>query len=194
MLVDAPGALMIVRCPLNVFENFITRAKSPVKTRSAKSANEQLEANPGDQLQDGEAMLLRAAGAADQVTVTFPTVGLEKKEGKWVGFAFTGTRVEDAQWIWVEITGKKMKYKAQFYAQARSWDQKEVEVKLDKEKKYTFDGGYVEYSGQSPFDAGTSWTLIIIVIVSVVLFLIAIIVAAFVEEEEHSTFSPPDRL
>ena len=41
------------------------------------------------------------------VPVTFPTVGLERKDGKWVGFAIAGTKVEDAQWIWVEITGKK---------------------------------------------------------------------------------------
>ena len=52
MLVDAPGALMILRYPLKVFENFITSAKSPVNGRSAKSANEQLE------LHDGEAMLI----------------------------------------------------------------------------------------------------------------------------------------
>jgi hypothetical protein len=110
----------------------------------------------------------------DAKQVTLPTVGLEKKDGKWVGFASVGA----VQWVWVEITGKKMKYKVQFKSQ--DWETKEVEVKDEKDKKFKFEGGTVEYSGQNPFDAGTNWVLIIIGVVLGVILLIVAIGAGFV--------------
>jgi hypothetical protein len=110
----------------------------------------------------------------DAKQVTLPTVGLEKKDGKWVGFASVGS----AQWIWVEIAGKKMKYKAQFKSQ--DWETKEVEVKDEKDKKFKFEGGTVEYSGQNPFEAGTNWVLIIGVVLGVVVAIIVAIGAGFV--------------
>ena len=111
----------------------------------------------------------------DARQVTLPTVGLEKKDGKWVGFASVGA----AQWVWVEITGKKMKYKVQFKSQ--DWDAKEVEVKDEKDKKFKFEGGTVEYSGQNPFDTGSVVTTVLIVVISIVAaigILAAVIVAA----------------
>ncbi len=104
--------------------------------------------------------------------VTLPTVGLEKKDGKWVGFASVGS----AQWIWVEITGKKMKYKAQFTSQ--DWDAKEVEVKDEKDKKFKFEGGTVEYSGQNPFEAGSANVGLIVGLTLAALALVAIAVGA----------------
>ena len=97
----------------------------------------------------------------DAKQVTLPTVGLEKKDGKWVGFASVGA----AQWVWVEITGKKMKYKVQFKSQ--DWDAKEVEVKDEKDKKLKFEGGTVEYSGQNPFDTGSVVITVLIVVISI---------------------------
>lgn len=108
----------------------------------------------------------------DARQVTLPTVGLEKKDGKWVGFASVGA----AQWVWVEITGKKMKYKAQFKSQ--DWDAKEVEVKDEKDKKFKFEGGTVEYSGQNPFDTGSANVGLIVGITLAVLALVAIAVGA----------------
>jgi hypothetical protein len=111
----------------------------------------------------------------DAKQVTLPTVGLEKKDGKWVGFASVGA----AQWIWVEITGKKMKYKAQFRSQ--DWETKEVEVKDEKDKKLKFEGGTVEYSGQNPLDTGSMVTTLLIVVISIaaaIAILAAVIVVA----------------
>jgi hypothetical protein len=109
----------------------------------------------------------------DARQVTLPTVGLEKKDGKWVGFASVGA----AQWIWVEITGKKMKYKVQFKSQ--EWDAKEVEVKDEKDKKFKFEGGTVEYSGQNPFDTGSvNVGLIVGITLAVLALLFAIAVGA----------------
>jgi hypothetical protein len=111
----------------------------------------------------------------DAKQVTLPTVGLEKKDGKWVGFASVGA----AQWVWVEITGKKMKYKVQFKSQ--DWDAKEVEVKDEKDKKLKFEGGTVEYSGQNPFDTGSVVTTVLIVVISIAVaigILAAVIVVA----------------
>jgi len=109
----------------------------------------------------------------DARQVTLPTVGLEKKDGKWVGFASVGA----AQWIWVEITGKKMKYKAQFRSQ--DWETKEVEVKDEKDKKFKFEGGTVEYSGQNPFDTGSvNVGLIVGITLAVLALLFAIAVGA----------------
>jgi hypothetical protein len=108
----------------------------------------------------------------DAKQVTLPTVGLEKKDGKWVGFASVGS----AQWIWVEITGKKMKYKVQFESQ--DWETKEVEVKDEKDKKFKFEGGTVEYSGQNPFEAGSVNVGLIVGITLAVLALVAIAVGA----------------
>jgi hypothetical protein len=111
----------------------------------------------------------------DAKQVTLPTVGLEKKDGKWVGFASVGA----AQWIWVEITGKKMKYKAQFRSQ--DWETKEVEVKDEKDKKFKFEGGTVEYSGQNPFDTGSVVITVVIVVISIAAaigILVAVIVVA----------------
>ena len=97
----------------------------------------------------------------DAKQVTLPTVGLEKKDGKWVGFASVGA----AQWVWVEIAGKKMKYKVQFRSQ--DWEAKEVEVKDEKDKKFKFEGGTVEYSGQNPFDTGSVVITVVIVVISI---------------------------
>jgi hypothetical protein len=119
----------------------------------------------------------------DAKQVTLPTVGLEKKDGKWVGFASVGA----AQWIWVEIAGKKMKYKAQFKSQ--DWDAKEVEVKDEKDKKFKFEGGTVEYSGQNPFEAGSANVGLIVGITLAVLALFSIIAvgAALFAARRNST-------
>ena len=108
----------------------------------------------------------------DAKQVTLPTVGLEKKDGKWVGFASVGA----AQWVWVEIAGKKMKYKAQFKSQ--EWEAKEVEVKDEKDKKFKFEGGTVEYSGQNPFDTGSLNVGLIVGLTLAALALFAIAVGA----------------
>jgi hypothetical protein len=120
----------------------------------------------------------------DAKQVTLPTVGLEKKDGRWVGFASVGA----AQWIWVEITGKKMKYKAQFKSQ--DWDAKEVEVKDEKDKKFKFEGGTVEYSGQNPFDTGSlNVGLIVGLTVALALFAIAVGAALFAARRNRTSNS-----
>jgi hypothetical protein len=49
------------------------------------------------------------------------------------------------------LDGKKMKYTVQF--SANSWEQKDVEVKYDADKKYTFEGGSVVFTDTDPFSS-----------------------------------------
>jgi hypothetical protein len=126
----------------------------------------------------------------DSEQITMPPVGLEKKNDKWVGFALSGARADEARWIWVEITGKKMKYKAQMYSYAdatRKWDLAEVEINGVKERKYTFEGGTVEYSGQNPFETGSRKLVWIIGITLAVLAVLSISICAavFMARKRH---------
>jgi hypothetical protein len=116
---------------------------------------------------------------------TFKDVAMENKEDKWVGFMMSQ---ETKQWIQLEVTKeKKLTYAAcldqcaETSSTAPTYRQKkDLEVKHDKDKRYTFDGGTVEYTEENPFNKGMSpLTLGLIIGIPAVVF-IAIVIAVLV--------------
>ena len=91
---------------------------------------------------------------------TFKDVAMENKEDKWFGFMMNQ---ETKQWIQLEVKEKKLTYAAcldqcaETSSTAPTYRQKkDLEVKHDKDKKYTFEGGTVEYTEIDPFNTGMS--------------------------------------
>jgi hypothetical protein len=116
---------------------------------------------------------------------TFKDVAMENKEDKWVGFMMSQ---ETKQWIQLEVTKeKKLTYAAcldqcaETSSTAPTYRQKkDLEVKHDKDKKYKFEGGTVEYTEIDPFSKGMSpLTLGLIIGIPAFVF-IAIVIAVLV--------------
>jgi hypothetical protein len=121
-------------------------------------------------------------------TVTFKDVAMEKKGDVWVGFVLiAATAAASTRWIRVDVAkDKKLSYTAclgQCDLTAPKYKQVKdlVVTSADKDQKYTFEGGTVEYSGQDPFsDGGLSGAAIAGIAIGVVLFVILIVVGLYV--------------
>jgi hypothetical protein len=92
-------------------------------------------------------------------SVTFKDVPMEKKDDVWFGFMMIApTTASSTQWIQLEVKEQKLSYTAclgQCYAASPTYEQKkDLEVKHDKDKKYKFEGGTVEYAEENPFHKG----------------------------------------
>ncbi|NDC43007.1 MAG: hypothetical protein EBZ77_15895, partial [Chitinophagia bacterium] len=119
--------------------------------------------------------------------VTFKDVAMEKKGDVWVGFVLiAATAAASTRWIRVDVAkDKKLSYTAclgQCDLTAPKYKQvKDLVVKSDKDqKKYTFEGGTVEYSGQDPFsDGGLSGADIAGIAIGVVVGVILIVVVLY---------------
>jgi hypothetical protein len=99
-------------------------------------------------------------------SVTFKDVPMEKKDDVWFGFMMIApTTTSSSQWIQLEVKEQKLSYTAclgQCDAASPTYEQKkDLEVKHDKDKKYKFEGGTVEYTEIDPFSKG-NLTLIIL--------------------------------
>jgi hypothetical protein len=84
---------------------------------------------------------------------------MEKKDDVWFGFMMIApTTASSTQWIQLEVKEQKLSYTAclgQCYAASPTYEQKkDLEVKHDKDKKYKFEGGTVEYAEENPFHKG----------------------------------------
>jgi hypothetical protein len=85
---------------------------------------------------------------------------MEKKDDVWFGFVMIApTTASSSRWIQLEVTKeKKLSYTACLgqcdWTSSKYEQKKELEVKHDKDKKYTFEGGTVEYSEVDPFAPG----------------------------------------
>ena len=100
-------------------------------------------------------------GTASSVTFSMPLSKDDKDT--WIGFATGATGAfgagavgagQSADWLAVEIKGKKMKYTRKGSAQV------EVEVTGDGDKKYKFTGGTVTYKDEDPFTGGPNGLVI----------------------------------
>jgi hypothetical protein len=92
-------------------------------------------------------------------SVTFKDVPMEKKDDAWFGFMMIApTTASSSQWIQLEVKEQKLSYTAclgQCDATSPAYEQKkDLEVKHDKDKKYKFEGGTVEYTEEDPFHKG----------------------------------------
>ena len=113
-------------------------------------------------------------------SVTFKDVPMEKKDDVWFGFMMIAA-ASSSQWIQLEVKEQKLSYTAclgQCYAASPAYEQKkDLEVKHDKDKKYKFEGGTVEYTEENPFNKGMSpLTLGLIIGIPAFVF-IAIVIA-----------------
>jgi hypothetical protein len=120
---------------------------------------------------------------------TFKDVAMENKEDKWVGFMMNQ---ETKQWIQLEVKEKKLTYAAcldQCDATSPVYEQKkDLEVKHDKDKKYTFEGGTVEYTEENPFNKGMSPSLKLGLIIgcSILGFILLVVFAVLVFTNRES--------
>ena len=96
-------------------------------------------------------------------SVTFKDVPMEKKDDAWFGFMMIApTTASSSQWIQLEVKEQKLSYTACLgqcdatsHATSPKYEQKkDLEVKHDKDKKYKFEGGTVEYTEEDPFHKG----------------------------------------
>jgi hypothetical protein len=103
-------------------------------------------------------------------SVTFKDVPMEKKDDVWFGFMMIApTTTSSSQWIQLEVKEQKLSYTACLGqcdatspATSPKYEQKkDLEVKHDKDKKYKFEGGTVEYTEEDPFHKGMSLSLIL---------------------------------
>jgi hypothetical protein len=103
-------------------------------------------------------------------SVTFKDVPMEKKDDVWFGFMMIApTTASSSQWIQLEVKEQKLSYTACLGqcdatspATSPKYEQKkDLEVKHDKDKKYKFEGGTVEYTEEDPFHKGMSLSLIL---------------------------------
>jgi hypothetical protein len=122
---------------------------------------------------------------APQASASF-TVPLSKDDkGVWIGFSASGTGSAGptADWIAVEIQGKKLKYTR------KGAKQVEVDVTSDGDKKYKFTGGTVTYTGEDPFESGMDRALVIGLAVGggVLLALILLIVGLIVVRRKRAS-------
>jgi hypothetical protein len=95
-------------------------------------------------------------------SVTFKDVPMEKKDDVWFGFMMIAPTASSSQWIQLEVKEQKLSYTACLgqcdtasHATSPTYEQKkDLEVKHDKDKKYKFEGGTVEYTEEDPFHKG----------------------------------------
>jgi hypothetical protein len=92
-------------------------------------------------------------------SVMFKDVPMEKKDDGWFGFMMIAEpAVSSSQWIQLEVKEQKLSYTAclgQCDTVSPKYEQKkDLEVKHDKDKKYKFEGGTVEYTEENPFHKG----------------------------------------
>jgi hypothetical protein len=118
-------------------------------------------------------------------SVTFKDVPMEKKDDVWFGFMMIApTTASSSQWIQLEVKEQKLSYTAclgQCDATSPKYEQKkDLEVKHDKDKKYKFEGGTVEYTEEDPFHKGMSPSLILGLSIggSILGFIIVVVVIA----------------
>jgi len=118
-------------------------------------------------------------------SVTFKDVPMEKKDDVWFGFMMIApTTLSSSQWIQLEVKEQKLSYTAclgQCDTVSPVYEQKkDLEVKHDKDKKYKFEGGTVEYSEENPFHKGMSPSLKLGLIIgfSIMGFIILVVVIA----------------
>ena len=121
-------------------------------------------------------------------SVTFKDVPMEKKDDVWLGFMMIApTTASSSQWIQLEVKEQKLSYTACLGqcdaaspAMSPKYEQKkDLEVKHDKDKKYKFEGGTVEYTEIDPFNKGMSpLTLGLIIGGSIMGFIIVVVVIA----------------
>jgi hypothetical protein len=115
-------------------------------------------------------------------SVTFKDVPMEKKDDAWFGFMMIA--VSSSQWIQLEVKEQKLSYTAclgQCDAVSPTYEQKkDLEVKHDKDKKYKFEGGTVEYTEENPFHKGMSPSLKLGLIIGIPAVVIAIVIALLV--------------
>jgi hypothetical protein len=123
---------------------------------------------------------------------TFKDVAMENKEDKWFGFMMNQ---ETKQWIQLEVKEKKLTYAAcldqcaETSSTAPTYRQKkDLEVKHDKDKKYTFEGGTVEYTEENPFNKGMSPSLKLGLIIgcSILGFILLVVFAVLVFTNRES--------
>jgi hypothetical protein len=118
-------------------------------------------------------------------SVTFKDVPMEKKDDVWVGFMMIApTAASSSQWIQLEVKEQKLSYTAclgQCDATSPKYEQKkDLEVKHDKDKKYKFEGGTVEYTEEDPFNKGNLTLILGLSIGIPALVFIAIAIALLV--------------
>jgi hypothetical protein len=122
-------------------------------------------------------------------SVTFKDVPMEKKDDAWFGFMMIApTTASSSQWIQLEVKEQKLSYTACLgqcdatsHATSPKYEQKkDLEVKHDKDKKYTFEGGTVEYTEEDPFHKGNLALILGLSIGGSILGFIAIVIAFLV--------------
>ena len=122
-------------------------------------------------------------------SVTFKDVPMEKKDDAWFGFMMIApTTVSSSQWIQLEVKEQKLSYTACLGqcdatspAMSPKYEQKkDLEVKHDKDKKYKFEGGTVEYTEENPFNKGNLTLILLLSIGIPALVFIAIVIAVLV--------------
>jgi hypothetical protein len=121
---------------------------------------------------------------------TFKDVAMENKEDKWVGFMMDQ---ETKQWIQLEVKEKKLTYAvcldqcAETSSTAPTYRQKrDLEVKHDKDKKYKFEGGTVEYTEIDPFNKGNLALILGLSIGGSILVIILVVIALLVFTNRES--------
>jgi hypothetical protein len=120
-------------------------------------------------------------------SVTFKDVPMEKKDDAWFGFMMIAA-TSSSQWIQLEVKEQKLSYTACLgqcdatsHATSPKYEQKkDLEVKHDKDKKYTFEGGTVEYTEEDPFHKGNLALILGLSIGGSILGFIAIVIAFLV--------------
>jgi hypothetical protein len=122
-------------------------------------------------------------------SVTFKDVPMEKKDDSWFGFMMIApTTASSSQWIQLEVKEQKLSYTACLGqcdatspAMSPKYEQKkDLEVKHDKDKKYKFEGGTVEYTEENPFNKGNLTLILLLSIGIPALVFIAIVIAVLV--------------
>ena len=122
-------------------------------------------------------------------SVTFKDVPMEKKDDVWFGFMMIApTTVSSSaavsQWIQLEVKEQKLSYTAclgQCDTTSPKYEQKkDLEVKHDKDKKYKFEGGTVEYTEEDPFSKGNLALILGLSIGGSILVIILVVIAVLV--------------
>jgi hypothetical protein len=118
-------------------------------------------------------------------SVTFKDVPMEKKDDAWFGFMMIAPTASSSQWIQLEVKEQKLSYTAclgQCDATSPKYEQKkDLEVKRDKDKKYKFEGGTVEYTEEDPFHKGNLALILGVTIGGSILgFILLVVIALFV--------------
>jgi hypothetical protein len=134
-------------------------------------------------------------------SVTFKDVPMEKKDDVWFGLMMIApTTASSSQWIQLEVKEQKLSYTAclgQCDTASPKYEQKkDLEVKHDKDKKYKFEGGTVEYTEEDPFHKGMSPSLILGLSIggSILGFILFVVIAVFVFTNRASVANGVDAI